>query len=86
MAYNKKNFYRRVIEVQNYVLKIQELENEKREKDLMLKEIFWEFIHPKYHICYKTFHTYLSIPAKRELRKIEEKQNQKNKIKQLKLW
>ncbi|MFL0086939.1 hypothetical protein [Tenacibaculum maritimum] len=70
MSYNRINYLKKVVEVQNYVLKIQEQENDKREKDLMLKEIFWDFIHPKYHICYKTFHTYLGINAKKQLKEL----------------
>ncbi len=84
MAYNKKNYYKRIIKVQNVVL-----ERKKENEDLFLKEIYWEDIFPKFDICYRTFNTYLGIPAKRELKKIEEKErieNQKQQLYQPQLW
>ena len=65
MAYNKKNFYRRVIEIQNIVL---DLKN--KDMDLFYKNIYWEHIEPVYKISYRTFNNYLGINAKRELKKL----------------
>lgn len=78
MAYNKANYYKRIIEIQNIVLELK-YQNE----DLYYKEIYWRYIYPKYHISYRTFHTYLGINAKAELKKMNEKQQQ---LKQLKLF
>ncbi|MFL0063465.1 hypothetical protein [Tenacibaculum maritimum] len=86
MAYNKKNYYKRIIKIQNLVLK-KKAEN----SDLFLKEIYWEFVYPNFDICYRTYNSYLGIPAKRELKKLieQERINQKQQeLKQpkLKLW
>ncbi|SDE75402.1 hypothetical protein [Riemerella columbipharyngis] len=69
MAYNKKNYYKRIME-------IQEITNIQRHQyGLSYKEIYWAYIEPKYFISKKTYHTYLGIPAKRELKKIIENEN-----------
>lgn len=68
MAYNKINYYKRIIEIQNIVLEQQRKDG----GDMYYKNIYWELVKPKYHISYRTFHTYLGIPAKRELKKLEE--------------
>ena len=68
MAYNKTNLYKRIIDVQTVVL---QLKNE--DEYITYKEIYWQHIYPKWRICYKTFHTYLGTPAKRELKKLENK-------------
>ncbi|MCT4698480.1 hypothetical protein [Tenacibaculum haliotis] len=69
MAYNKKNFYKKVIKVQNLVL------DKKREnEDLFLKEIYWGFIYQQYDICYRTYCSYLGVNAKSELKKLLEKE------------
>ncbi|MCD8433354.1 hypothetical protein [Tenacibaculum finnmarkense] len=66
MAYNQKNLYRKIIRVQTIVLQKQ-YENE----DITYKELYWKFIQPEFLISYRTFHTYLGTPAKRELKKLE---------------
>lgn len=86
MAYNKKNFYKRIIKIQNLVLKKKD-EN----AELFFKEIYWQFIYPNYDISYRTYNSYLAIPAKRELKKIIEQEqiNQKQQELQqpkLELW
>ncbi|MGP1500771.1 MAG: hypothetical protein ACTTJM_03185 [Bergeyella cardium] len=74
MAYNKINYYKRII-------KIQDITQEQYHCfGLSYKEIFHKFIENQFNISKRTFHTYLGVPAKRELRKFEE---QKNKSKQL---
>ncbi|CAA0159775.1 conserved hypothetical protein [Tenacibaculum maritimum] len=67
MAYNKKNFYKKVIKVQNIVL-----EKKRENEDLYYKQIYWEFIEPIFNISYKTFNNYMGINAKRELKKLTE--------------
>ena len=72
MAYNKVNFYKRIIQIQNEVL-----EWKNKDGDMFYKEIYWKYIYPKYHISYRTFNSYMGINAKRELKKLQnEKKNQ----------
>lgn len=63
MAYNKKNYYKRVIE-------IQELTKEYQEIGLTNTKIYEQYIKAQYFICKRTFDEYLGVPAKRELNKI----------------
>ncbi|BDD10884.1 hypothetical protein FUAX_33160 [Fulvitalea axinellae] len=60
MAYNRRNLLNRVLDVQNVVLAYQD--------DHTNEWIFKNKIQPVYRISRRTFYTYLSIPAKRELR------------------
>ncbi|BBQ08179.1 hypothetical protein OZ664_19965 [Elizabethkingia sp. HX WHF] len=65
MAYNKTNYYKRIVKVQEIV---------KREKfcnGLTYKEIYYKFIEKEFNICYRTFSTWLGIPADRELKKLQ---------------
>ncbi len=66
MAYNKNNFYKRVIKIQNIVLDLKY-----KDEDITYKEIYWEYIEPKFNISYRTFSSYLGINAKRELKKLQ---------------
>lgn len=73
MAYNKRNLYRKVIEIQNIVLAGQKRGDTQ-------KEIFYTEIEPVYHISIATFYNYLAMPAKAELAKMEKNiQNERNK-------
>lgn len=63
MAYNKENYYKRIID-------IQEITATHQKAGLNNTEIFKRFIAPKYIISKRTFDEYLGIPAKRELKKI----------------
>lgn len=65
MAYNKINHYKKIAEIQQTVLHLY------HKKGLNYKQIYWRHVYPKYHISYRTFHTYLGTPAKRELKKLE---------------
>lgn len=66
MAYNKTNYYKKII-------KIQEITEEyKFRQGFTYKEIFYKFIEPEFHICLRTYETYLGVPAKRELKKLQE--------------
>ena len=68
MAYNKTNYYKKII-------KIQEITAELKFRDgLTYKEIFNDHIEQQFHISRRTFTTYLGIPAKRELKKLQEKE------------
>ncbi|MBE7630099.1 hypothetical protein LNI98_07020 [Tenacibaculum dicentrarchi] len=65
MAYNNKNLYTRIIEIQTLVLYLRE-----QDEDISYKEMYWQHIYPRWKICYRTYHTYLGTPAKRELKKL----------------
>lgn len=71
MAYNKLNYYKRII-------KIQEITQEQYHcYGLSYKEIYHQFIENQFNICKRTFHTYLGVPAKRELKKLQEAKEQR---------
>lgn len=81
MAYNKKNYYKTVIAIQN---RVRQLKME--DGDLMLKEIYWKHIYGKMaYISYRTFGDYLGVPAQRELKKIKEAEHLENEEKNLKI-
>lgn len=70
MAYNKLNYYKRII-------KIQEITQEQYHRfGLSYKEIYFRFIENQFNISKRTFHTYLGVPAKRELKKLQEVKKQ----------
>ncbi len=73
MAYNRKNILTRVLE-------IQELYSEKSKLGISNVKIFNNHIFPKYKISMRTFYEYLAIPAKRDLKKIEEAEKQQLKL------
>lgn len=75
MAYNRINLLKKIIEVQELTL------HQYHKVGFTYKEIYWQYIYPKYHICYRTFHTYLGTPAKKQLKELQE-----NREKQLKLF
>ncbi len=68
MAYNKRNRYLRIVEIQDITLR-------KQAEGLTNVNIHKLHIYPKYHISLRTFYEYLATPAKRELKKIEEQTN-----------
>ncbi|WP_027394196.1 hypothetical protein [Aquimarina latercula] len=63
MAYNRKNYYRRIIE-------IQELTKEYQQIGLSNTQIYELHVKAQYFISKRTFDEYLGIPAKRELKKL----------------
>lgn len=65
MAYNKKNYYEKVIQIQEIT------QNQMHKFGLTYKEIYYKFIEKQFHISRRTFQTYLEIPAKRELKKLQ---------------
>lgn len=68
MAYNRINFLKRVIRMQELVLELQA-----QDEDMFLKEIYWHHVFPRFGISYRTFHTWLGINAKAELKKEKQK-------------
>lgn len=69
MAYNRTNLLTKIIEVQELTL------HQYHKVGLTYKEIYWRYIFPKYHISYRTFHTYLGINAKKELKELQQAKN-----------
>lgn len=65
MAYNKKNYYKTIVKIQE-ITQVQY-----HQFGLSYKEIFYLFIENQFHISKRTYHSYLGIPAKRELKKLE---------------
>ena len=65
MAYNKKNYYKTIVKIQE-ITKMQY-----HQYGLTYKEIFHRFIEDQFNISKRTYHHYLGVPAKRELKKIE---------------
>lgn len=72
MAYNRKNFLLRVKEI---------CEIYKREsgKGCFNEYIYLTHIKHQYHISRATFYEYLTIPYERELKKIEEREQQEQR-------
>lgn len=70
MAYNKRNLYLKIIEIQDIVLKGQKRGDSQ-------KEIFYNEIEKVYFISMRTFYNYLDINAKAELKKIDDKEKAK---------
>ncbi|QEE51061.1 hypothetical protein FUA48_16195 [Flavobacterium alkalisoli] len=73
MAYNKKNYYTRIIEIQNLTKDCQSL-------GMTNVHIYKTYILPHYHISKRTFDEYLGIPAERELKKLKEAENNQTKL------
>lgn len=64
MAYNRRHFLERVIEIQN-VVRFEKLRGGSQ------RWIFDNLIHEQYHISASTFNNYMCINARRELAKLE---------------
>jgi len=71
MAYTKINRLKRIIEIQEIVLKYQK-------QGLTNKSIFELYIKDRYRISKRTFDEYLGIPAKRDLKELLDKENSEN--------
>lgn len=65
MAYNKKNYYEKVIQIQEIT------QNQMHKFGLTYKEIYHKFIEKQFYISRRTYQTYLETPAKRELKKLQ---------------
>jgi hypothetical protein len=64
MAYHRKNYLQKIIEIQTIALK-------HNKQGLFYKEIYHRFIEKQYHISKRTFDNYLGINAKKELKELE---------------
>lgn len=67
MAYNRRHFFERVVEIQNIVLR-------EKMRGSSQKWIYDNLIHEQYHISASTFNNYMCINARRELAKLEVKE------------
>lgn len=65
MAYNKRNYYERIVKIQEITQK------QMHQFGLTYKEIYYKFIENQFNISRRTFQTYLEVPAKRELKKLQ---------------
>ncbi|MEG1464848.1 MAG: hypothetical protein RSC11_08135 [Mucinivorans sp.] len=65
MAYNRKNKLTLIVDVQRITL-------EHTVRGVPQQWVYDNLIFPKYRISRATFYSYLGIPAKRELTKIQE--------------
>ena len=75
MAYNRKNYLKRV-------LAIQEIALHHRAQGLFFKVIFHLYVESQYQISKRTFDSYMGVNARKELKEIEamEKLNETKKI------
>lgn len=64
MAYQRKNYLEKIIEIQTIALKY-------NKQGLFYKEIYHTYIEKQYHISKRTFDNYLGINAKKELKELE---------------
>lgn len=63
MGYNKVNLLKRILEIQEIVLKY-------KKKGIFQKWVYENIIKDYYFISYSTFNRYLTINAKRELKEL----------------
>ncbi len=71
MAYNKKNYYKKVIAIQEIVLSWQKI-------GLTNTKIYELHVKDQFHISKSTFDTYLGVPAVRDLNILEKKEAEKS--------
>lgn len=65
MAYHRKIYLHKVLEVQTIVLT-------QRKKGLFFKEIYHKYIENQFHISKRTFDNYLGVNAKKELKELND--------------
>jgi len=73
MAYNRENFLTKV-------LKIQEIALHHSKQGLFFKEIYHLHIEKQFHICKRTFDSYLGINARKQLKELREKKQNTNQL------
>ena len=73
MAYNRENFLKKV-------LKVQEIALHHSKQGLFFKEIYHLHIENQYDICKRTFDYYLGINARKQLRELQEKKQNNNQL------
>lgn len=66
MAYNRRNFLKRVLDMQILYLRVQ-----REHRGIPNTVIYRDYVHPKFGISYATFNNWLGIPARRELEKLD---------------
>jgi hypothetical protein len=66
MAYNRENLLKRIADIQDIVIEYQS-------HDVPLLKIWRRHIYPAYRISYSCFNRYLSVPAKAELKKLQQR-------------
>ncbi len=79
MAYNRKNYLKKV-------LKVQELALLHRKQELFFKEIFYKHVESQFNISKRTFDSYLGVNAKKELKELEQSKENKQDTNQLTLF
>ncbi|MBS2100692.1 hypothetical protein [Carboxylicivirga linearis] len=73
MAYNRRNILQRMVDIQNITL-------EHTNKGVTQEHVFKTIIHPQYRICRKTFYSYLGSPAKMELKRLNNVEQQQMQL------
>ena len=73
MAYTRKNFLRKVLKIQEIVL-------HHRKQGLFFKEIYHLHIENQFHICKRTFDSYLGLNARKQLRELQENKQITNQL------
>lgn len=79
MAYNRINLLSRIVEIQDITL-------EHTRKGVTQQWVYENLIYPTYKISRRTYYSYLTQWAKAELKRLEEKKQAANKVKQLELF
>ena len=64
MAYNRKNYLKKVLKVQKITL-------EHRAQGLYFKEIYHKYVENQFNICQRTYESYLGVNAKKQLKEID---------------
>lgn len=73
MAYNRRTFLKKVIEVQNITL-------EHTKRGATQRWVYNNLIADRFYICESTYNRYLSLPAKSLLKKSDEKDQSQLKM------
>lgn len=73
MAYNRINLLTLMVDVQNIVL-------EHTQRGVTQEHVYREIVYPTYRISRRTFYSYLSTPAKSDLKKIKEVQKMQTSL------
>lgn len=68
MAYNRKYYYKRVLEVQIFVRRLQ-----KEHRGLPMSVIYRDYVADRYHISKSTFDRWMEEPAALKLGKLSER-------------
>jgi len=67
MAYNRRNLFRKIVEIQEITL-------EHKQRGATQLWIYENIIADRFSISLSTYNRYLSVPAKKELKKYQSKQ------------